>query len=335
MNESIFTAPPASEEVILLTSLRASSWDEFLGQEQIKEALKIAIEAAKQREEAMDHVLLYGPPGLGKTTLAHLVAKALGVNLKITSGTALSKSGDLAAILTNLEAGDVLFIDEIHRLPKNVEETLYPAMEDFALDIVIGKGPSARTVRLDVPHFTLVGATTRFGALASPFRDRFGMTHRLDHYQPNQLMLILQKAATKLNITLDEESALAIARRARGTPRIALQLLKRVRDVAQIKYQGKISPELVHEALMSLAVDPLGLTDHDRRFLNTVIEKHEGGPVGLTTLAAALSEDPTTIEEVLEPFLLQIGFLQRTAKGRIVTKAAYSHLGFQYPTASQ
>lgn len=331
MIDNLFTEPPVEDEVILLTSLRASTWDEFLGQERIKESLQIAIDAAKFRNEPMDHMLLYGPPGLGKTTLAHLVAHAMGANLRITSGTALAKTGDLAAILTNLEAGDVLFIDEIHRLPKAVEETLYPAMEDYGLDIVIGKGPSARTVRLDLPHFTLVGATTKFGALASPFRDRFGLIHRLEHYQVPELQAILTKAAQKLHVRLDRQSAAAIAQRARGTPRIALQLLKRVRDVAQIKYQGEITPDRVIEALSTLAIDELGLTEHDRSFLKTIIEKHEGGPVGLTTLAAALSEDPTTIEEVMEPFLLQLGFLHRTPKGRVVTKNAYTHLSFEFP----
>lgn len=331
MSDTLFTTPPADEEVILLTSLRASNWDEFLGQNKVKNSLQIAIDAARQRNEPMDHTLLYGPPGLGKTTLAHLMAQALGVNLKITSGTALAKTGDLAAILTNLEAGDVLFIDEIHRLPKAVEETLYPAMEDYGLDIVIGKGPSARTVRLDIPHFTLVGATTKYGALAGPFRDRFGLTQRLEHYSPPELQSILIKAAHKLNVALDSESAMAIAQRARGTPRIALQLLKRVRDLAQIKYKGEITPDRVNEALTTFAIDALGLTDHDRTFLTTIVQKHEGGPVGLTTLAAALSEDPGTIEEVMEPFLLQLGFLQRTPKGRVVTKAAYTHLSFEFP----
>ncbi len=321
--------PLVTEEEVMMTSLRASSWDEFLGQDQIKESLQIAIQAAKQRHEVMDHTLLYGPPGLGKTTLAHLIAKEMGVNVRVTSGTALAKAGDLAAILTNLEVGDILFIDEIHRLPKSVEETLYPAMEDYALDIVIGKGPSARTVRLDVPKFTLVGATTRFGALAGPFRDRFGLIHRLQHYVPDQLRKILQKAATKLQVTLDEQSASAVAERARGTPRIALQLLKRVRDVAQIKNEGKINPALVNQALELMAVDSRGLTEHDRRFLNAIIEHHKGGPVGLSTIAAMLSEDPGTIEEVLEPYLMQIGFLNKTPKGRVVTEGAYSHLGLQ------
>lgn len=316
-----------TEEEVLLTSLRASDWAEFYGQQSVKESLQIAIDAAKARQEVIDHVLLYGPPGLGKTTLSHLIAKEMGVNIRMTSGTALAKTGDLAAILTNLQAGDVLFIDEIHRLPKAVEETLYPAMEDFALDIVLGKGPSARTIRLDLPQFTLVGATTRFGSLTGPFRDRFGVVHRMEYYGPEELRVILQKAATKLSIELDDHSALEISHRARGTPRIALKLLKRVRDFSQVKSDMQISPEIVTTALDRLGVDRRGLDDNDRRLLELLITTYSGGPVGLTTLAAALSEDTGTLEEVVEPYLIQVGFLKRTPKGRVVTPLAYQHLG--------
>ncbi len=322
------------EEEALYTSLRATTWEDFYGQDHVKESLRIAIQAAKERNDVVDHVLLYGPPGLGKTTLSHLIAKEMGTSIKVTSGTALAKTGDLAAILTNLQPGDILFIDEIHRLPKSVEETLYPAMEDFALDIVIGKGPSARTIRLDLPRFTLVGATTRFGALTGPFRDRFGVIHRMRYYEPEKVMVILKKAANKLDLELDEESAEEIARRSRGTPRIALKLLKRVRDFAQVRTEGVISAENVRAALDMLSVDALGLDDSDRRFLQTIIEKHKGGPVGLTTIAATLSEDPGTIEEVLEPYLMQIGFVKRTPKGRVIAVEAYTHLGITPPEQS-
>jgi Holliday junction DNA helicase RuvB len=321
---------PTPEEDSLITSLRAQVWEEFIGQPQIKRSLQVAITAAKEREEALDHVLFYGPPGLGKTTLSHLIAKEMGSALKITSGTALTKVGDIAALLSNLEPGDVLFIDEIHRLPKVIEETLYPVMEDFALDIMIGKGPSSRSVRLDIPRFTLVGATTRFGALAGPFRDRFGLIHRVSPYEHQDLSQILQQAAVKLHTVLDSQSALELARRARGTPRVALQLLKRARDHAQLQ-KLPITPDLIKISLDLLAIDSLGLSEHDRLFLSTIMDKHRGGPVGLSTLAASLNEDPLTIEEIIEPYLLQLGFLQKTPKGRVVTPAAYGHLGVRTP----
>ncbi len=319
------------EEELLFTSLRASSWQEFLGQVNIKKSLKIAIDAARQRQEAVDHILFYGPAGLGKTTLAQLIAKEMGVNFRITSGTALSKTSDLAAILTNLEDGDVLFIDEIHRLPKAVEETLYPAMEDFALDIVIGKGPSARTVRLDLAKFTLVGATTRFGLLTGPFRDRFGLIHRLEFYQPEELEIIIDLASKKLNCRIDREARLSLAKRARGTPRIALKLLKRVRDFAQILEKAQIDVNLVTKALEIFEIDELGLDENDRRLLMALIQKHDGKAVGLKTLSASISEDSGTVEEVLEPYLLQIGFLRRTPKGRMISKKAYRYFGITPP----
>jgi Holliday junction DNA helicase RuvB len=320
-----------SDEELLINSLRARDWEEFHGQDLIKKSLRIAIKAASERGEPLDHILFYGPPGLGKTTLAHLVSKELESNIKITSGTALAKAGDLAAILTNLKDKDVLFIDEIHRLPKVVEETLYPAMEDYALDIIIGKGPSARTVRLDLPKFTLVGATTRFGLLASPFRDRFGIVHRFNFYQPQELVHILIKAANKLEISLDEKAALALASRSRGTPRIALRLLKRVRDFAQVNHKTSASADLITSALEMLSIDKLGLDQNERHFLERIINKHNGGPIGLKTIAATIHEDPGTIEEVLEPYLLQLGFVKRTSQGRVITKQAYLYLGLQYP----
>lgn len=319
------------EEERLFISLRAQDWDDFYGQENIKKSLQIAIKAAQQRNESMDHTLLYGPPGLGKTTLSQLIAKEMGVNFKITSGTALAKAGDLAAVLTNLEDGDVLFIDEIHRLPTVVEETLYPAMEDYALDIIIGKGPSARTVRIDLPKFTLVGATTRFGLLTGPFRDRFGLIHRLDLYDPQGLSSIIKKASEKLNISIDDSGALEIGRRSRGTPRIALKLLKRVRDYVQVKGGNEIDDQEITSALDMFAIDKLGLDENDRRFLRLIIEKHNGGPVGLNTIAATLHEDAGTVEEVLEPYLIQMGFVKRTSKGRTISKKAYEHLKLRYP----
>ncbi len=318
------------EEEQLIMSLRAQDWDEFHGQDHLKKALQVSIQAARTRTESLDHTLLYGPPGLGKTTLSHLIAKEMGVNIKITSGTALTKTGDLAAILTNLGEGDVLFIDEIHRLPKVVEETLYPAMEDYALDIVIGKGPSARTIRLELPRFTIVGATTRFGLLAGPFRDRFGIIHRIPFYEPKELQTVLATAAEKLKVTLEPKAALEIAKRSRGTPRIALKLLKRVRDFVQVQNKDSIKAQDVAESLTLFHVDSVGLGESDVAFLEQLIVKHAGGPVGLSTIAATLNEDALTIEEVFEPYLLQIGFLKRTPKGRIITQKAFEHLGYPY-----
>ncbi len=324
-------AGSSGEETGLDNSLRPRSFGEFVGQRKAKKALGVMIEAAKQRQEPLEHALIYGPPGLGKTTLAHILAQEMGVNLRVTSGPAIERTGDLASILTNLEEGDILFIDEIHRLNKAVEETLYPAMEDFALDLVIGKGPSARTLRLDLPRFTIVGATTRVGLLSSPLRDRFGAVHKLEYYEVDELGKIVLRTARLLDIVIKDEAAHKIARRARGTPRIANKLLKRVRDVAQIRQVELINEIVIEEALQMLEIDELGLDATDRQLLTLLIDKHQGGPVGLTTIAAAISEDVQTVEEVIEPYLLKRGLLKRTPRGRQVTREAYQHLGKKIP----
>ena len=315
------------EEDVWQYSLRPKYFNEYVGQREAKDNLNIYIQATKQRGEALDHVLLYGPPGLGKTTLAGIIANELGVNFRITSGPAIEKAGDLAAILTNLDEHDVLFIDEIHRLSRSVEEVLYSAMEDYALDIIIGKGPSARSVRIDLPKFTLVGATTRAGALAAPLRDRFGIVSRLEYYKQEELEFIVTRAADILNIGIEQAGASEIARRSRGTPRIANRLLKRVRDFAQVVGNGVITADIADEALKRLHVDKMGLDRIDRRVLKCIIENYDGGPVGIETIAAAVSEERDTIEDVYEPYLMQLGFLGRTPRGRVATKLAYDHLG--------
>ena len=317
------------EDVKIEGSLRPQFLKDYIGQEKAKEILKIYIEAAKQRQDALDHVLFYGPPGLGKTTLAGIIANEMGVNLKVTSGPAIEKPGEMAAILNNLQEGDLLFVDEIHRLNRQIEEVLYPAMEDYAIDIMIGKGATARSIRLDLPKFTLVGATTRAGMLTAPLRDRFGVIHRLEFYSVEELKLIIQHSAKILNVEIDEKGARELARRSRGTPRLANRILKRVRDFAQVRYEGKITEEVANVALDLLDVDKMGLDHIDRNILMTMIEKFSGGPVGLDTLAAAIGEDSGTIEDVYEPYLIKNGFINRTPRGRVVTDYAYKHLGLE------
>jgi Holliday junction DNA helicase RuvB len=323
--------PEAKPDDRVDNTLRPHKLSDLIGQDQVKENLAILIAAARQRGEALDHVLFYGPPGLGKTTLANVLANEMDVNIKTTSGPAIERAGDLAAILTNLRAGDVLFIDEIHRLGRAVEEVLYPAMEDFALDIIIGKGPSARSIRLKLPRFSVVGATTRLALVTAPLRARFGAVYRLDYYDELAMRKIVSRAVGMLKVTADEEGVNEVARRARGTPRIALRLLRRVRDFAQVRGNGVVTHDIASSALDLLQVDPLGLDDVDRRVLRAIIEKFGGGPVGLNTIAASISEESDTIMDVVEPYLLQLGFLDRTPQGRIATRLAYAHLGFAYP----
>ena len=326
----IVSTEMTGEDTEVEVSLRPKTFEDYIGQEKVKEMLKVYIDAAKGRGDSLDHVLLYGPPGLGKTTLSGIIANELGVNFRVTSGPAIEKQGDLAAILTNLAPGDVLFIDEIHRLSRSIEEILYPAMEDYVLDIIIGKGPAARSIRVPLPKFTLVGATTRAGQLTTPLRDRFGVLLRLELYNADELATIIKRSASLLEVEIDNEGALEIASRSRGTPRIANRLLKRVRDYAQVKGDGRITLEIAKTALKALEIDELGLDNIDRKLLETIIKFYGGGPVGLETLAATIGEEAITIEDVYEPYLMQIGFLSRTPKGRCVTRLAYDHLGIPF-----
>ena len=329
MERRIISTEILAEDAKVENSLRPLHLEDYVGQEKVKRNLKVYIEAAKQRGESLDHVLFYGPPGLGKTTLAGIIANEMGVHMKVTSGPAIGKPGEMAAILSNLAEGDILFVDEIHRLNRQVEEVLYPAMEDYVIDIMVGKGATARSIRLDLPHFTLVGATTRAGLLSAPVRDRFGVVHHLEFYNVEELKTIIVHSAKKLEVKIDEEGAIELARRSRGTPRLANRLLKRVRDFAQVQYNGEITKEVASFALDLLEVDKMGLDQNDRNILLTIIEKFQGGPVGLDTLAAAIGEDAGTIEDVYEPYLVKNGFINRTPKGRVATEFAYHHFGIE------
>lgn len=329
MEKRVISTQMQDEDIKIEKTLRPMNLDEYIGQEKAKANLKVYIEAAKQRGESLDHVLFYGPPGLGKTTLAGIIANEMGVHMKVTSGPAIGKPGEMAAILSNLAEGDILFVDEIHRLNRQVEEVLYPAMEDYVIDIMVGKGATARSIRLDLPHFTLVGATTRAGLLSAPLRDRFGVVHHLEFYNVEELKTIIVHSAKKLEVKIDEEGAIELARRSRGTPRLANRLLKRVRDFAQVQYNGEITKEVASFALDLLEVDKMGLDQNDRNILLTIIEKFQGGPVGLDTLAAAIGEDAGTIEDVYEPYLVKNGFINRTPKGRVATEFAYHHFGIE------
>ena len=331
-DKQLLNARELKEDKTLDLTLRPRTLDEYIGQQRVKENLKIFLKAAQQRKEPIEHVLIYGPPGLGKTTLAHIIAREMQSNIRVTSGTTITKTGDLAALLTNLQEGDILFIDEIHRLPKMIEEVLYPAMEDFVLDIILGKGPSAQIVRLNLPRFTIIGATTRYNLLSSPLRDRFGVTYRLDFYRKDDISEIVRRSARLLSLAIDDDASLEISKRSRATPRVANRILKRVRDFSQVKGDGgKITVGQVQRALEMLAVDHVGLEELDRKLLKAIVENFGGGPVGLNTVAAIVQEDAGTIEEVYEPYLMQVGFLARTSRGRVVTERGYEHLGLTPP----